>query len=253
MAKIYVKTIHDKLNFNWRKSQELPFLSYDIDEDGYREKSTSIKTIYHLDLSAGTYIVLIVGKHENFAGVILTEDYDASNNTYTYKCKDFHVLYADKFTKTYKKANGRRILTDLLTFNKISQVKTSKKKSKKLKKDKVTGYPKKHLEKFARQLNGMRANSKYEMKNYGAKKTFNPLTKQYKNQKIENKTLWELIKAYTIGTGAFLDLSINDYGTVLIEPFDIDNWRKPKYLITDVYNNMKFKSSTENIVTDVTI
>ena len=65
--------------------------------------------------------------------------------------------------------------------------------------------------------------------------------------------MWELIKAYTIGTGAFLDLSINDYGTVLIEPFDIDNWRKPKYLITDVYNNMKFKSSTENIVTDVTI
>lgn len=251
MAKIYVKTIHDKLNFNWRKSQELPFLLYDIDEDGYREKSASIKTIHHLDLTAGSWIVLITGEHENFAGVILTEDYDIGNNTYTYKCKDFHVLYRDKFTRTYKKANGRRILTDLLTFNKIGQDKLNNKK--KLKKDKVTGYPRKLLEKYARQLNGLQANGKYEMKNYGSKKTYNPLTKNYKNQKIESKTLWDLIKAYTIGTGAFLDLYINDYGTIIIEPFDIVNWRKPKYLITDVYNNMKFKSSTENIVTDVTI
>ena len=251
MAKIYVKVISNKLKISWKKAQELPFTSYDIDEEGYREKSASIKTVQHLDLSAGTYIVLIVGNHENFAGVILTEDYDAANNTYTYKCKDFHVLYNDKFTRTYKKANGRRILTDLLTFDKINQEKVSKKK--KLKTDKVTGYPKKHLEKYARQLNGMKANSKYEMKNYGSKKAFNPLSKQYKNQKLENKTLWELIKAYTVGTGAFIDLSINDYGTIIIEPFDIDNWRKPKFLITDVYNNLKFKSSTENIVTNVSL
>jgi hypothetical protein len=249
MAKIYIKVISNKLNFNWKNAEELPFVSYDIDEGDYREKSASIKTVQHLDLSAGTYIVLIVGHHENFAGVILTEDYDAANNTYTYKCKDFHVLYRDKFTKTYKKATGRRILTDLLTFNKIGELKINKK----AKKDKVTGYPRKHLEKFSRQLNGMRANSKYEMKNYGASKAFNPLTKQYKNQKLENKTLYEFIKSYTIGTGAFLDLYINDYGTLVIEPFDIDYWRKPKYLISDVYNNMKFKSSTENIVTDVTL
>ena len=203
MAKIYVKTTSNKLKISWRKAQLLPFISYDIDEQDYREKTANIKTVYHLDLTAGTYIVLIVGKHENFAGVILTEDYDDNNNTYTYKCKDFHVLYRDKFTKTYKKANGRRILTDLLTFNQIAQVKSSKAKEKKLEKDKVTGYPQKYLEMFSRQLNGMRPNSKYEMKNYGAKETFNPLTKQYKNQKIENQTLWELIKAYTIGTGAF--------------------------------------------------
>ena len=133
------------------------------------------------------------------------------------------------------------------------QIKINEKKLKKLKKDKVTGYPKKLLEKFSRQLNGMFANSKYEMKNYGAKTAFNPLTKQYKNQKLENKTLYELIKAYTVGTGAFIDIHLNDYGTFILEPFDIDNWRKPKYLITDVYNNLKFKSSTENIVTDVTI
>ena len=240
MAKIYVKVISNKLKISWKKAQELPFTSYDIDEEGYREKSASIKTVQQ-----------IVGNHENFAGVILTEDYDAANNTYTYKCKDFHVLYNDKFTRTYKKANGRRILTDLLTFDKINQEKVSKKK--KLKTDKVTGYPKKHLEKYARQLNGMKANSKYEMKNYGSKKAFNPLSKQYKNQKLENKTLWELIKAYTVGTGAFIDLSINDYGTIIIEPFDIDNWRKPKFLITDVYNNLKFKSSTENIVTNVSL
>ena len=158
-------------------------------------------------------------------------------------------MYNDKYSKTYKKANARRILTDLLTFNKIAEIQDSKGKGKKGKKkkiktDKVTGYPLKHLKKFNRQLNGLLANSKYEMRNYGASKSFNPLTKQYKNQKIENKTLYELIKAYTVGTGAFIDLHLNDYGTLMIEPFDIDNWRKPKYLITDVYNNLKFKSST---------
>ena len=100
MAKIYIKTINNKLKFNWKNSQELPFVSYDIDEEGYREKSATIKTTQHLDLSAGTWIVLIVGKHENFAGKILTEDYDASSNSYSYKCKDFHVLYRDKFSKT---------------------------------------------------------------------------------------------------------------------------------------------------------
>lgn len=250
MAKIYIKLMSNRQKISWKKTQQLPFISYDIDEDNYREKSATIKTNQHLDLSAGTWQVLIVGKHENFAGIILTEDYDASSNSYSYKCKDFHVLYRDKFSKTYKKATGRRILTDLLTFNKIAEAKTSKKWKKK---DKVTGYPKKLLEKFARQLNGMKANSKYEMKDYGSKKAFNPMTSKYKNQKLDNKPLWDLIKAYTVGTGAFLDLYINDYGTVVIEPFDIANWRKPKYLISDVYNNMKFKSSTENIVTDVTV
>lgn len=252
MTKIYIKTFHDKLKISWKKSQQIPFISYDIDEDNYREKQATIKMNQHLDLTAGTWQVLIVGDHENFAGIILSEDYDAANNTYSYKCKDFHVLYRDKLSKTYKKANGRRILTDLLTFNKIAEIQ-DKAKKKKVKKDKVTGYPLKHLQKFSRQLNGMSANSKYEMKNYGSKDSFNPLTKQYKNHKLEGKTLYELIKAYTVGTGAFIDLYINDYGTMIIEPFDIVNWRKPKYLITDVYNNMKFKSSTENIVTDVTV
>lgn len=251
---VYIKLFHDKTKISWRKSIKLPIIEYSIDEDGYREKSASIKTTNHLDLSAGTWQVLIVGKHENFAGIILTEDYDAANNTYTYKCKDFHVLYNDKYTKTYKKATGRRILTDLLTFNKIAEMQDQVKKGKKkLQKDKVTGYPLKHLKKFARQLNGMKANRYYEMKNYGSKTKFNPLSKQYKNQKIENKTLYELIKAYTVGTGAFIDLHLNDYGTFILEPFDIANWRKPKVLITDVYNNMKFKSSTENIVTNVTL
>ena len=258
VATIYIKTLHDKLKISWKKSQKLPFISYDIDEDGYREKSASIKTNQHLDLSAGTWQVLIVGEHENFAGIILTEDYDIANTTYTYKCKDFHALYRDKINKTYKKANGRRILTDLLTFNKIAEMKTPKvkgkgKKKKKIKTDKLTGYPLKNLEKFGRQLNGMLANSKYEMKNYGSPKSFNPLTSMYKNQKLESKTLYELIKAYTVGTGAFLDLYLNDYGTFIIEPFDIENWRKPKYLITDVYNNLKFKSSTENVITNVTV
>lgn len=250
MSKIYIKPLSNKLKISWKKSQKLPFISYDIDEENYREKSATIKTSQHLDLSTGTWQVLIVGEHENFAGIILSEDYDAANNTYSYKCKDFHVLYRDKFSKTYKKATGRRILTDLLTFNQIAEAKKSKKK--KVKKDKVTGYPKKLLEKYARQLNGMKSNAKYEMKKYGSKKAFNPMTSQYKNQNLENKTLYELIKAYTVGTGAFLDLYINDYGTVIIEPFDIANWRKPKYLISDVYNDMKFKSNAENIVTDVT-
>lgn len=260
--------MNDKLKISWKKSQQLPFISYDIDEEGYREKSASFKTNQHLDLTAGTWQVLIIGEHENFAGIVLSEDYDASSTTYTYKCKDFHALYNDKYSKTYKKANGRRILTDLLTFNKIAEMKTptvktkgkgkgkgkgKKGKTKKIKTDKVTGYPLKNLQKFGRQLNGMYANSRYEMKNYGAPKSFNPLTAQYKNQKLEGKTSWELIKAYTVGTGAFLDLHINDYGTIIIEPFDIDNWRKPKYLITDVYNNLKFKSSSENITTNVTV
>lgn len=248
---IYIKLLKNKLNINWKNAKQMEFMSYDIDEDNYREKSATIKTIQDLDLSAGTWQVLITGKHENFAGIILTKDYDEANNTYNYKCKDFHVLYNDKFTKTYKKATGRRILTDLLTFNEIAGMQDKKKK--KIKKDKVTGYPLKHLKKFARQLNGMFANKKYEMKNYGSTKAFNPLTKQYKNQKLENKTLWELIKAYTVGTGAFIDLYVNDYGTLILQPFDIVNWRKPKYLITDVYNNLKFKSSVENIVTNVTI
>lgn len=252
MAKIYIKILHDKLKILWNHTQQLPFISYSIDEDGYREKQASIKTNQHLDLTTGTWQLLIVGDHENFAGIILSEDYDASSNTYTYKCKDFHALYNDKISKTYKKANGRRILTDLLTFNKIAEIQDRVSK-KKVKKDKVTGYPLNHLQMFSRQLNGMFANSRYEMKNYGSKESFNPLTKQYKNQKLEGKTLYELIKAYTIGTGAFIDLYLNDYGTFILEPFDIDNWRKPKLLITDVYNNMKFKSSTENIVTDVSL
>ena len=235
---VYVKYLKDKQKITWKGAKTLPVTEYSISESGYREKTASITTNQHLDISTGVIQILITSPyHENFSGVILSEDYKPSNNQYTYKCKDFHVLYNNKFTKTYKKADGRNILIDALTWNSINQKKTSK-----------GNYPMKTLRKYPRQLNGLRKNSKYEMINYGYGKRFNPMTKVYKKQKIQNKSCWEVIKAYTIGTGAFLDLKVNDYGTVLIEPFNINSFRKPVATISDVYDDLTFNASTEGLI-----
>lgn len=224
---VYVKKLDKKNKISWKGAETIEVTEYSISEEGFREKTSSFISPTYIDLSTGVYQVLIVSPyHENYSGVILSVDYKAKDNLYSYKSKDFHVLYNEKATKVYKKTTGRDVLVDALTWDKIGK------------------HTKKNLKKYKRQLNGLLKNAKYDMKKYGLKKNLNPMTKKYKNQKIENKTYWEIIKAYTIGTGAYLNLKVNDYGTILIRPFDVRKFVKPKYKITDVNNDLSLKIDT---------
>lgn len=229
---VYLTKLKDKKRVSWKGATELPVTEYNISEEGFREKTASFTSTYHIDLSTGVYLVLIVSPyHENFSGVILSEDYEAKDKQYSYKCKDLHVLYNSKFTKTYKKTTGRHIIEDALTFGDI-----------------LGSHPRSKLKRYSRQLNGLFKNSKYEMRNYGAKKRFNPMTKKYKNQKIQDKTCWEILKAYTIGTGAYIDLHVNDYGTMIVRPFNINSFRKPVATISDVNDDLSLNVNTDGLI-----
>lgn len=241
---VYLKNINNKLKMNWKKAIKIPVVDYNIEESGHHEKTASITTTQHIDLTGGTVAILITHPyHENFAGIIESEDYKPRTEEYTYKCVDFHVFFNDKMSRVYKSVTGRAVLQDALTYGLLKQ-KSKFAKGK---------FQKKWLKKFPMQLNGLHKDSKYEMREYGFPTYFNPMSKVYKNQKIENKTCWEIIKAYTIGTGAFIDLKLNDYGTMLIDSIDIDNLKRPICTIHDVYDDLKFKSSTEGLVTDVVV
>ena len=241
---VYLKNIKNKMKMNWRKAIQFPVKDYSIEESGYHEKTATITSTQHIDLTSGTIAILITHPyHENFAGIIRSEDYKPKSEEYTYKCDDFHVFFNDKISRVYKKATGRSILQDALTYGKLKQ------------KSKFANgrFQNKWIKRFPHQLNGLKSNSRYEMREYGYPKKFNPMSKVYKNQKIENKTCWEIIKAYTVGTGAYIDLKLNDYGTMMIDSFDIKNFRRSVCTINEVYDDLKFKSSTDGLLTNVVV
>ena len=87
---VYLKNINNKLKMNWKKAIKIPVVDYNIEESGHHEKTASITTTQHIDLTGGTVAVLITHPyHENFAGIIESEDYKPRSEEYTYKCVDF--------------------------------------------------------------------------------------------------------------------------------------------------------------------
>lgn len=237
MTKVLVKLLKNRRNINWKKAKKIPFVSYSISESDMRSKTATLKTNTHIDLSSGTYQILIADSdHENFAGIILSEDYDASKEEYTYKCQDFHRLYISKIKLSAKKLKGRQIIEKMLAFNNIP-LKATKKQRKK----------------YKRQFSGLKGNNKYQQENYGKVIKSNPMTQVYNNQSIKDKTMMEVIEAYTIGTRSFIDLHFNDYGILQFSQYDIDDFMNPTITISDIYNNLSWKSDTTNLITTATI
>ena len=237
MTQVLVKLLKNHRNIDWKGAKSIPFVSYSISESDMRSKTATIHTNTHIDLSAGTYQILISDDdHENFAGIILSEDYDASKDEYSYKCQDFHRLYISKVNLSSKKFKGRQIVEKMLSFDNLP-IKATKQQRKK----------------YQKQLSGLKGNNKYQQENLGAVIRYNPLTQVYTNQTISDKTMMEVIEAYTIGTRSFIDLHFNDYGILQFTPYDIDNFINPTITISDVYNNWSWKSDTTNIITTASV
>ena len=253
----YINKITDKKNISWKGAKKIDVSDVSITVKDLNEAEASFKSPTYLDVSNGTFIILITHPQmPNYSGIILSVDYDAEKEMYSYKSKDFHILYNKKITTTYKKATGKTIVQDMLCWGEI-QGKTSTvtakkdKKTKKTKKltkaqKKANKKAKKTLKSYSRQLAGLLPESKYKMEKYGG--SGNPMTKMYKNQDYSNKTFWEIIKSYTVGQTPYLDLSINDYGTLSITPFHKDEWMKPVAKITDVSTDMDLKFNAEGII-----
>ena len=243
----YINKIKDKTKISWKKSKKLDISDLSITVKDLNEAEASFTSNSYFDVTDETYIILITDpRFHNYSGIIYNVDYDAENEQYKYKSKDFHFLYNKKISYSYKSATGYDILRDALcwgeTKGESTTITTSGKKKKKKKKTN------KKVSKYKRQLAGILPKSKYKMAKYGQSDGGNPMKKVYKNQNISAKTCWEVIKAYTVGTGAWLDLEVNDYGTILVKPFRHDEFLKPVAKITDVSPDLSLNFNAEGLI-----
>ena len=84
--------------------------SYQIKESDFRIKTATFVTPQYLDVSAYLHTVLITSPyHENFHGIVLSNEYDEEKGLYTYKCQDWSRKY---MSKTELVLNG-----DTTTYN----------------------------------------------------------------------------------------------------------------------------------------
>ena len=220
----------------WSNVHLVPFTEYSIKESDYRIKTASFTSPIFFDLTLGQYIVRIGSKyHENFSGIILDVDYDEKTGLYTYQCQDWSrkliskIEYVGKFKVYY-------LLRSLLTRNGVKPFASSK----------TTG--------FKSNLSGLRSLGKYNQSYYkGNKYKGNPFN-TYRQLIIRDKSGIEVIRDLVFNSLGFFDVWWNDKGILQIEPISKTDWENTGLqLIADGYSNRKFKFSTTNTITGVTV
>ena len=245
------------IRINWKKYHETYWTKYSIKETDMRAKTATFTSPQYLDLTTGTYCVLITSKmHEDFGGIIINVEYDAKEGLYNYSCQDFSRVYQSKFELiTAGDVTVHRILSWLITRGAYPLKGSVSKKIKKECKDVLSGlrpayqYDQKYwryLPSFINKLNKM---SEAEQKNY----TFNPMTSK-PQMIIRNKSWIEAIRDIVYSTGAFIDVHFDKYGTIQLEPYYVtDLYQNGLYLTTPEIASAKYKFDTTNIITGVRV
>ena len=95
----------DSAKFNvypdtWCDAKQYEYTKYQIKETDMRVKTMTFTSPHYFDLTEGQYWVLITSPfHENFSGILLKVEYDASNGLYSYQCQDMSRLFMDTFSR----------------------------------------------------------------------------------------------------------------------------------------------------------
>lgn len=239
-AKILVvrKKFASQLTVSWDRYDETKWSKYQIKETDMRTKTATFTSPQYIDLTTGQYCVLITSPfHEDFAGIILSIDYDNDTGLYNYQCQDFSREYQGKFELISSKPL-HRVLKYLITKGGISI---------------VGSVSKALLKSWKRELSGLRPAYQYEQEYYGGPKNFNPMT--MKNRIIvRNKSWIETIKSLIYSSGAYIDVYFSKEGVLKIEPYHKDDfYNTGLYLTTPELAHMTQKFDTTNIITGVQV
>lgn len=223
---------------DWKNKDLIYWSKYSIKETDMRQETASFTTPQYFDLTTGVYCVLISSPyHKNFAGILISNEYDEESGLYTYQCQDFSRTYQSKFDLYTNNVTLHRILKTLLTRGGIP----------------LSGNISTNLaETYKKVLSGLKPAYQYEQKYYGASKNSNPMTAKY-NVVIQGKTLIETIRDLVYGTGAYIDIYFDSYGICHIEPYHKADLKKGLVLSANTVTNRKFKFDTTNVITGVAV
>ena len=240
-AHIFICRMADARGYgvDWKHYDDTVWKEYKIKETDFRSKTASFTTPQYLDLTTGTYCILITCPgHEEFSGVILSPEYDHSTGLYTYQCQDWSRMYQSKFELITVKKTLHRILQFLITRGGIPI---------------VGAVSKAKLKQYKKMLSGLRPAYQYEQKYYGSTINFNPMTMK-NNMVIKGKTFIETIRDLVFGSGAYIDVHFDRYGVIHIEPYTKDDFYKTGLLLTSTeLSGLTQKFDTTNIITDVVV
>lgn len=234
------KNTATQLLINWEDYDVIPWEKYEIKETDMRVKTATFTSPQYLDLTTGQYCVLITSKlHEDFGGVVLKVE-KTVDGLYNYTCQDFSRSYQSKVdTVLCGDVTVHRYLQRLLTKANIPI------------KGKITKAMKKQ---WSKQLSGLRPAYQYEQKYWGSTINFNPMT-QKPLMMIRNVTEIEAIRDLVFGSGAYIDVYIDKYGIIHIEPYTKDEFFNTGLVLTtpEIATNFKRTFDTTNIITTVRV
>ena len=222
-----------------KDEDDIHWKEYEIKETDMRQKTATFSSPNYFDLTTGVYTVYITSPyHANFAGVILSVEYDEDTGLYDYKCQDFSRFYQDKIYVQTNKVRLYDVLASLITKGDLPM---GKKVTKKFKK----GHKK--------SLSGLRPASYYDQKLAGSTISFNPMTQKV-SVRAKGKSCIEIIRDLVFGTGAYIDVYFDIHGVLQVVPYHKkDLFESGLHLTTQEIANRKFSFDTTNIITGVNI
>ena len=218
---------------DWKTKHLVNWSKYTIKETDFRAKTATFSSPDYFDLTTGSYHILITSPHhEDFGGVILKVDYDETTGLYDYQCQDFSRNYQSKF-EYIGSPTVYRLLMFLLSHGLVS---TKGSVTKTMKNNNKTV------------LSGLRPAWQYDQGSWGSISNFNPM-----NEKItlltKDKSFIEVIRDLIYGCGAYIDVYVDKYGVVQIEPYHKDDFlHTGLYLTTPEIASRKFTFDTTNII-----
>lgn len=225
------------LDVLWNGYVSIVWEKYQIKETDFRIKTASFTTPQYLDLTLGTFAVLITTPlHEDFGGVVISVDYDSNTGLYTYQCQDWSRVYQGKIDVVCN-VTVHRLLQYLITQGGVP----------------LSGSVSSKLKKYKKVLSGLRPAYQYSQKAFGSTIDFNPMTVK-KKQIIRNKSWIEAMRDLVYGTGAYIDVYFDKYGRIQIEPYTKDDFFNTGLLLTaNEITEYSESFDTTNIITGVTV
>ena len=240
-AKVLICRKSDARNLwvDWKHYNNIHWSHYQIKESDFRTKTATFTSPQYVDLTTGTFAVMITSPmHEDFGGIILDVKYDHKTGLYEYQCQDHSRNYQGKFELINTNRNLHRVLQYLITQGGIST---------------IGALSKTKLKQWKRVLSGLRPAYQYEQKSYGSTFNFNPMTQKTK-MIIRNQSWIEAIKTLVFGSGAYIDVYFDKYGIIHIEPYTKDDfYNTGLYLTTPEIAEATQEFDTTNIITGVVV
>ena len=218
-------------------AEDIEWKSYQIKETDFRIKTASFVTPQYFDLSAGQWGVLISSPyHENFSGLILTNEYDAEKGLYTYKCQDWSRELQSKIDMVF---NGT-----VSTYNIIRHLITHG----------YCGVPnptQKQLETYKNALSGLRSEASYNDKDWGGATNINPMSQKPK-MIFRNTSFIEAIRSLLLTYN--IDVYFNDCGVLQVQPYHVNHFRNDGIELKRIETvNRSYKFDLTNIITGVIV